>query len=783
MKNTLLSLVALGAMVPAYGQAGARLCYGGNGDAVRVSSRSGSELPDESAAARSVVVARKECAKSALHHNDKMVRAGSGGAERGDWGALSALRVASAAGATAGTMTMETGDSVSGGSLGEVIVTAQKYSQRAFDVPISMTVMDGPTLERLGTRNLDDLQFYVPGMLVQNEGTSFQLTIRGISNVVGQSALVGSYLDEADVTSEGSFGLDLNTYDLARVEVLKGPQGTLYGEGSVGGTIRYITNKPNLADTDMSARVTAMFDQYGAPEERVDAMLNSPIIKDVLGLRIAADIDQGGGWVDQPAANRKNINSKNAADVRIQGRWEPLSDVSVNAMEVIHRATSGPYIGEDPPGVYTEVFNLTVTPQLVDNYNISNLTVDWRPGPITLVNSTTYFKHYNNESNFGASFQFSPPPSPRFDDYYTWSPIIDESFSDELRVSGGLGGWRWMVGAFFKRLDDEIPAGQYYFGLPGPPGSPLPEPFSAFSDTNSNSHSLFVDTSYEIFSGLVVGAGARYFRDNQNALITGDASREVATFTSADPRFYVRYGLSNNINVYASAAKGFRSGGFNGLGYPSFDPEHVWTYELGSKAKLLHGSMSVNADVFLSEYGGYQVIGVLPSEIIPLDIYRNAGDARVKGIEGDVEWTPVPQWRLGLSGDYIDARFVEIAVVGASHQVGDPLDLVPRYQVTAWGQREFNWGGRSGFARLDYTQRAPEVFRNRSIGPWYYSQSDYMYLLGFHTGINWTDNLQLGVFALNLLNDRGYTGSDVIEMEAARQQPRTFGVEFDVRLQ
>lgn len=668
--------------------------------------------------------------------------------------------------------------------LREVIVTAQKYRQLAFNVPISMTTIGGPELRRLAITNLQDLQFHVPGMFVNDNGNVMRITIDGVSNLDGQAALVGTYLDDADVTSEASFGLDLDTYDLARVEVLKGPQGTLYGEGSVGGAIRYITNKPVLNEFQLGGDVEALFDQYGAPESRVKAVVNAPLVNGVLGLRVAAAFDQGGGWVDQPAAGQKNINSKNLTDVRMEGRWRPGADVTVDAMEVIHRASSGPYFGENPIGVYTEVFNLTSTPQLTDNYNISNLTATWSPGAIVVVNSATYFTHHNVEENYGGTSQGIAPPSPPFDLYFPSITTIDESLSDELRISGaGIADWRWTVGGFFKRLDNSTPNSAYYFGLPGPAGSPLPGPYPDYFNVYSNSKSVFGDTNYTLFGKLVVGAGVRYFRDNETALIVGDAGQEKQTFTSADPRFYVRYGISQDMNIYASAAKGFRSGGFNGLGNPPFQPEHAWTYNLGAKMRLFDHSVSIDSDVFVSNYNGYQIVGIPPYPNPPIDITYNAGDARIKGVEADVVWSPTARWLLSVNGDYINARFVNINVQSSAYDVGDPLDNVPRYQITALAQRNFEWLGKSGYTRLGYTQRARATYRVRSIGPWYYSQSDHMYLLDLRVGIEWTPRLELGVFGQNLLNDRGYTGADVVETDAPREQPRTFGVEFSYRVQ
>ena len=672
--------------------------------------------------------------------------------------------------------------SQSAASLDEVIVTAQKLRQRAIDVPISLAVIGSTDLQRLVVRNLSDLASYVPGLTVESTGNSLFVSIRGVSNLAGTGAVVGSYLDEADVTTDDTEGINLSAYDLARVEVLRGPQGTLYGEGSVGGTIRYITNRPVLTEFQMTSHVTALFDQYGAPGDRVEAAVNTPVVQNVLGLRFAVYLDHEGGWVDQPAANAKNINGTNLTDARVEGRWEPASDLTIYATEVTHTATSGPSTGEDANGNYTQAFNLTTTPVFHDRYDISNVTVEWDPAYARVLNSATYFKHDSGGLNQGyVGYQFTPPPSPTLD-FYTSARSIDESVSDELRVSDtGRGPWRWTLGTFFRRFTDYLPPTLGYFGLHGPPGTPLPAPFSATSDLRAKSWSGFGDTNYHLFGRLVFGAGVRYFRDDESALVSGASQWQAKTFTSVDPRFYIRYGLSRDVNVYASAAKGFRSGGFNGLGAPEYQPEHVWTYELGTKARVLDGRLTADADIFLSNYGEYQIYGVALPPNPPLDLYRNAGTARIKGVEGDVTWRPADHWLLGLSGDYINARFVKINAVATSYEVGDPMDLTPRFQVTASVERDFDWAGKEAYARVEYSQRARETFRNRNTGFWYYSQSDYIYLLNFNSGIDVSQNLGLGLFVQNILNDRGYTAADVIEDSAAREEPRTFGLEFNFK--
>ena len=192
------------------------------------------------------------------------------------------------------------------------------------------------TAEDLANRNvvnLDDLPFFVPGLAVESNGAQRRAVIRGISNTGGSnSPLIGLYLDEADVSSGVFSQLDLNTYDLERVEVLRGPQGTLYGEGSAGGTIRFITKDPSLDHFAFASDVEALFTHKGSPSDRLTAALNIPVIDNVLGFRIAGAFDHNGGWIDQPAAGRKDINGGDSTDIRVKGLWTPSDAFSARCV-------------------------------------------------------------------------------------------------------------------------------------------------------------------------------------------------------------------------------------------------------------------------------------------------------------------------------------------------------------------------------------------------------------------------------------------------------------------
>jgi iron complex outermembrane receptor protein len=278
-----------------------------------------------------------------------------------------------------------------------------------------------------------------------------------------------------------------------------------------------------------------------------------------------------------------------------------------------------------------------------------------------------------------------------------------------------------------------------------------------------------------------LGAGLRYFHDDQNAEDSFNPER-TATFHALNPRAYAEYKLTHQVNVYASAAKGFRSGGFNSFGLPVYEPESLWTYELGTKMSLLGGHLSFDTDLFLSNYTNYIVNGTtLVPGVGAVNLVGNGGRARIKGVEAAVTWRPVDQWSVSFSGDYLDAKFVEIPAGVTRYVVGDRLDLVPTYQFTVAAQRDFKWNSRPGFARLDYAQQGHDYYRDRGTGPWYFDQSDIINMLNFNASLDWNESLRLGVFTQNLLNDRGFTSPINIEKSSERARPRTFGIQFGVK--
>ena len=671
----------------------------------------------------------------------------------------------------------------SGDTLNEIVVTAQKREEALKDVPISLVVVSADELNDRHITSLEDLPSAVPGLSYASAGNSHYIQIRGISDIVGSNSTIGMYIDDADVTLGGAASAQINpvTYDLERVEVLRGPQGTLYGDGSSGGTIRFITKNPQLNHFSFDADVEAMFTEDGGPSQRINAMINVPLIEGQLGFRVASTFEHDGGWINEPAADQENINAQNLTNVRLKALWQPSTQLMVSGMAIVNRDNRGmDFSDSNSPSTFTQVFGLTTVPKAKNDYELYDLTVAYDfSSAARLTNTLGYLRLAAPQFAVSAFFLTAAdsPPAETFNYYVAEQDIRDSLLTDELRLtSTGSGPWQWTLGGFFRRYTDAVDAPENYFDFPGAPGT-LPAPYGSSQQLASKSWSLFGDASYRIGDRLTIGAGVRGFKETQHFNDYLAMTAQEGDFHSVDPRFYVQFKLTDEINLYTSAAKGFRSGGFNSFSQPSYDPENVWSYELGTKMAFPESRIEANADVFYSDYKNYQTFAPLPGAQL-VSAIQNVGQGRIRGVEGDVSWRPVAHWRLQVRGDYLDAKFTEINSSSTAYLPGDRIDLVPEYQFTLSAENDMTWLGKKVVSRMDFSQQGPETYRNRSSGDFYHDESDTIQLLSFHTRINWNDNLSFTVFAQNLLNDQGFTNPYAILGNGVRSRPRTIGVGF-----
>jgi outer membrane receptor protein involved in Fe transport len=675
-----------------------------------------------------------------------------------------------------------------------VTVTAQKRRQNAQDVPISIAALGNREISQLHMTDIDDLNSAAPGVSIQTSSDyQRRIAIRGVSNIAGTSSTIGMYLGDADVTGFGqgvASQIDIQAYDLNDIEVLRGPQGTLYGQGSIGGTIRFIPNQPVLDHFSASTEDAALFTEDGAPSQHLAAMLNIPVIDDKLGFRVVGVFDHDGGWINQPAVGAKDYNSRNLSDVRFIGKWLPADRATLTFMAVIHRNDGANSAGEDSHGDYTQYLGLKSTPRSIDNYNLFNLVSSYNLDFANITESISYLDQNKANDNLGEALPLAPPGTkPLFQVVIPIQDIHDQKISDEFRVtSNNSNVWHWTLGGTYDRSLSSLSNPVEFEAYASVPPVPPTYFYSFGSHLDSDSWAVFGDLSYKLSDRITLGAGLRYFEDHETYAsgLAVSAPETLGTtikanFNSFDPRFYGQYYLGKDSNIYASASKGFRSGGFNSVGQPPYNPESLWTYEVGSKNTFYSGRVVANVSGFYSDYTNYQVSGEVFNGTSLTGLLSNAGDARVEGVEWELAWRFLDDWTIRTTGDYVTSRFEKITAIKSTYDVGDPLDFFPKYQIDTSVEHTFDVAGREGFWRIDYDLRGRETYRNRTYGSYYFSESSVLHMLKFNATLNWTPDLSFSLFGDNLLNDRGYVDPFSIQGLESRSRPRTFGVSLKAK--
>jgi iron complex outermembrane recepter protein len=660
-------------------------------------------------------------------------------------------------------------------TLEEVIVTAQKREQKLIDVPVAITALSGTELEQRGLSSVQDISFAVPGLTMREDGPgSYTIFMRGLSNQYGSDALVGVYLDEAPLSLSGFDQLDSRVMDLQRVEVLKGPQGTLYGQGSVAGAIRYITNAPRLDAFEGKIDVSETFIDDGDSKETVTGVLNVPLVADKLAVRLAATYEQGGGWQDQPEAGIEDGNDQDLLNVRAKLLWQISDQFSADGMIVLHRNESKLGLGYENPDrtVTIGVDRARVLIPKDFEYDLYNLNLVYDFGGAQLLSATTYIDHHHQYpfSYIGGPQTFYEGALEGTDKRFSRAKQVTE----ELRLSSaGEGSWSWTVGAFYKSLDNQLEA--LYDTLFA--GSYFPEAYY-LDRGNSESYALFADVGWNITERFEVGGGVRYFEEDQE---TFDGTLEESdTFDSVDPRVYASFKLAQNVNLYASAAKGFRSGGFNRGELPNYEPESLWSYELGLKGQSASGMVGFEAAVYYSDYSDMLRRGlVLVPDAQPQfqQLTSNIGTVEVKGVEGGITLRATEKLTLNATASYIDSEITEVNATDATNIAGDPVDYVPELSYTLGAHFSFDLGALPGYVRLDYSYRDAVSYVDRSSFPAENvpQLSDDIGLVDARFGLDW-NQAWFELYGTNLTNQNKWIDPYHDWTNANRTRPRAIGV-------
>lgn len=659
-----------------------------------------------------------------------------------------------------------------------IVVTAFKREQSLVDVPAAVTVFDADELQQRAIQSIQDLSFAVPGLTLREDGPgSYQIFLRGLSNQYGNGALVGVYLDESPVSLSGYDQLSLPNLDLARIEVLKGPQGTLYGQGSVSGVVRYITNSPDLTGVSGSLEGQITSVDGGDIGKSVSAVLNLPLVEDVFGLRIAAMIERDGGWQDQPEAGIENGNGQDLEHFRIKALWNITQQFSAEGSVSIHNAEHRLGQGYEQPD---RTVNVAIDPakELIPKdfeYQIYALNLHYDFGFAELLSATTSINHDHNypfsyvggaETIYGGGLEGSDA---RF--------LNMNQFSQELRLSSaGEGALSWTVGAFYKDFERTLLANDIdtlFFGTVYPDDVFM-------SDGQSESYAVFADIAYDLTDRVTVGAGGRYFSDDQVSVSDGGDD----TFDKFDPRAFVSFAVHENINLYASYGQGFRSGGFNSGALPSYGPETLKSYEFGAKGSAFGGLLDFDMAVYHSDYENMLRRGLVFTGGQFLSLTSNVGVAEIDGFEFGANLHPTDQLTLSATGSFIDSVITEVNATDATNIAGDLVDYVPEVAFTLGAMYEFQVSDAiDGFVRADYSYRdaLPYTDRTSFADAFVPQYSDELNLVNARIGLTF-GNKWVELFGTNLTNENVYIDPYEQWTNANRTRPRTVGIRVGVEV-
>jgi len=554
-----------------------------------------------------------------------------------------------------------------------ILVTAQKRPEDVQKTPLAITSVSGEDIAEQGIRTARDLNGLIPNVVVNTNGTATEFTIRGITSTnnteVGNPA-VGFHLDGVYLARPDAAGLAL--FDIERVEVLRGPQGTLYGRNATAGAINVITNKPK---NKLEGSLMVGVGNYNS--KRTEAMINAPF-SDVFAIRAALAIEKHDGYMNSKnplVGADKNTDDANTFAARIHALYKPNKDFSIlltadsmNAGGYGYGTTKLPLASTS--GDAGRVVQASQQANTDNDYRGYSAEANWTFGPATLTYLGSRRESTRNEANYSAGntarTQFNSSPS---------------QTSHELRLaSAGGSALMWVVGAYtFEETNNVTLIGSLINSPALPPTLRVNQSFFQ-PDVRAKANALFGQSTFAFTDKLNFTAGLRSTRDTTSRV---GLSTQTITLTNQTPvtpttrtinnasvssskvnwRLGVDYSMDKSTLFYASAATGYKAGSFfDGVKTATFDntfkPENVTTYELGLKMRGFDGTLQTNVALFKSDYKDLQVSfrGLVPGSISVVTVTQNAAKAGITGAEFESRWLS-PIGRFDLSLALLDAKY------------------------------------------------------------------------------------------------------------------------------
>lgn len=688
----------------------------------------------------------------------------------------------------------------------DIVVTAQKRSERLIETPQSVSVISGASLASSGATQFRDFADTVPGLTFQSAGVGqTQITLRGVTAGFDLGPLVGVYVDEVPYGSSSSqakasqLALDSGLFDVDRIEVLRGPQGTLYGASAMGGIIKYITTAPSLANIEGELRAGVTDTRDGGLGYDAAAVINIPVVEDRVAVRASGFYSRDGGYIDDVGLGRTDVNRSSVYGARLQvlAKFTPrLSVLFAGNFQTIAR-----------DGTATADFNYSGLPVDGDlqqrrrvrepfdqKFQLASMTLknDFDFANLTAISSYQYVDSKSVQDN---SSVFAPILNsiPLGYDYYgvgVYQFQSTKKFTQEVRLASLPGtDLEWLVGGFYTH--EKSSNRQGFSPLIDPLGVPIPNNLLTYSGPSTYSEAAgFADVTYHFTPKFDVSGGIRYARNRQRyqqigsgLLIDtrpeGRSSESVLTYLAN-----ARYRMSRNATAYARFATGYRPGGPNAVIYdqatgrpvapPTFRSDKLKSYELGFKATTEDGTFGVDAAAYHIDWKGIQVLTTAGG----LSVTTNAsGGARIDGSEVTFTLRPVPNFLTTIGLAYQNAR-----LSGASPEIGaskgERLPNVPKFTV-AWTS-DYTVSGSALKPKFGATVRLVSDRLSSFSG----NTTSRLYHLPSYASLDLRASIQVGdiglrIFARNVTDERAQISSLFLTttppVPISMLQPRTIG--------
>ena len=633
--------------------------------------------------------------------------------------------------------------------LEEIVVTATRRTESVMDVPFSVNVQEEADIQRLNTFSLEGLSRNVAGLSIQNLGPGQSVVnIRGISSgqIVrdqpGVKEQVGVYLDDTPIAIS-LFTPDLDLYDVQRVETLRGPQGTLFGSGSIGGTVRYVTNKPQLGVKDVRTQFDLNTIDSGSAGGHVKAAFNAPL-GDNAAVRVVGYGTRYGGFIDALRATGEtddNINDGGRFGSRVSVLWKPTENVTISPRLVYQSIDMGGFNREEFFNLFANPDNKRTPVQLGERQQFLLLNEAFEDETMLLDNTIKWNPNDRIEATYVASYTKRDLLVSRDASALTGSAAIYpvflgfglvsrqdlprmaslpsnlrdttglEQMTHEVRVaSTDAGAFQWQAGVFYSNIkrdysqrlptpgyDDYFPSGAELNGV-----SFKDSPYVSDLTYDLTQIAVFGEATYTLFDRLGLTAGLRWYDWEEDKTFksgglfsNSDAQSQDMTVSSNGftPRFMVNYDVTDRVAVNAQASRGFRLGGVNDplnqdlcgdsydtyRGYQRFKDETLWNYEVGLKSS--YEKVTMNGSLFYTDISnlGVNVDAGGCSSRVTVSV----PEAHTMGGELEFAVHPTDALLVTFAGSYVEAEFDSTVTNVPGIKDGNRIPSVPNWQLSA----------------------------------------------------------------------------------------------------